>query len=230
MNAMWIFLILFALTGLVHVTAILSGKRTLRRISKAFIIPFLLAVYIAGAGTWPLFPIFALVFGWMGDLLLIRIDKKICFKLGLASFLLGHLFYIICFMWFLGFFGFGGAVKVNVMVMAFSIPLAIAGGIILLRLIKPTKEMFIPVIVYMIVIVTLTLWGLQVFIFNPGFAGALVFFGCLSFMLSDSILAYYTFRMQNRKSSALLMSFYMLAQAGIILGVIALSPGIFTLI
>jgi len=219
---MRICLIIFAIVGIVQISAILQGKRRLRRISKVFIIPPLLAAYLSGAETWLLFPIFALILGWMGDVLLIRIDKKICFKLGLASFLLGHLCYIITFIWFLSF---DGAVKLNLMVMALCIPVAIIGGVVLLRFIKPTKEMFIPVIIYMIFIEVMTLWGLQVFIFNPGFAGALIFSGCLCFVLSDSILAYYTFRMPNRRGSALLMTLYMLAQEGIILGIMRLMSG-----
>jgi len=224
---MLVFLVIFAIISVAHIIFILLEKTKPRYMSKLLIVPPLLAAYIAGAETPLLFPVFALTLGWLGDLLLIRIEKKICFKLGLASFLLGHLCYIFTFIWFLGFFGIEGTGRLNITILTICMPVAIIGGLLLLRLIKPSKEMFIPVIVYMIVIQTMTILGLQVLIFNPGFAGALVFLGCVCFMFSDSVLAYFTFRKINRYGTALLMSFYILAQAGIIMGVMSLTGALF---
>jgi hypothetical protein len=68
----------------------------------------------------------------------------------------------------------------------------------------------------------MTFWGLEVFIANPGFAGALVFFGCLSFMFSDTILSYKRFRKAKFLGPGSVMLFYILAQAGIILGILSL--------
>ena len=226
MNTMPVFLIIFFLVSVFHITATFMGKGTLRKMSKIFIVPPLLAAFIAGAAPLGggfqsmqfLFPVLALMLGWTGDVLFIRKDKKIYFKLGLVSFLLGHICYIITYISLLGFFT--AAPTINVTAMAISIPLAIITGVMLLRFIKPSKELLVPVIFYMIVIETMAVWGLQVFIFNPGIAGTLILLGCLCFILSDTILAYYTFRRINRMAAALLISFYILAQAGIILGVL----------
>jgi uncharacterized membrane protein YhhN len=220
MNTMNIFLFCFVLNAVLLIIFIAFGKETLRRISKVLIVPLLLAVYIAGAGSKSVLPVFALVLGWIGDVLLIRIDKKICLNLGLASFLLGHLCYIVCFIQILGFFG--AAYNINIpAVVIFAPPMAIL-GVIVFRLIKPLKELYIPVIVYMAVLELLTLFGSQVSLFNPGLAGLLILSGCICFMVSDTILAYYTFRKPKRSGSILLMGYYMLAQAEIILGVMAL--------
>jgi hypothetical protein len=64
-------------------------------------------------------------------------------------------------------------------------------------------------------------WGLEVFIAYPGFGGALVFLGCLCFMVSDTILSYKRFRKTKLLGPAV-MVFYILAQAGIILGILYL--------
>jgi uncharacterized membrane protein YhhN len=226
MSAMKIFLYCFFLNAVLHIVFIILDKETLRRISKILIVPLLLAVYIAGAGIKFVLPIFALVLGWIGDVLLLRIDKKNYLNLGLASFLLGHLCYIISFLQILGFFGFENAIgSINILAIVIFVPPAIVLGVVVFRLIKPLKELYIPVILYMTFLEILTLFGFQVSLFNPGFAGLLILSGCLCFMISDTILAYYTFRKLKRSGSVFLMGYYMLAQAEIILGIMMLKAG-----
>jgi len=218
---MHIFLAIFAIVSIAQIIFILLGKKRFRQMSKVLIIPPLLAAYIVGMEGQLFFPIPALIFGWIGDILLLRKDKAIYFKLGLTSFLLGHLCYIITFIQCLGFFGFSGG-SFNITVFAVSIPLAIIFGFISFHFIKPSREMKIPVIIYMAVLETVFLLALQVFIFNLSFAGALIFLGCLFFLISDLVLAYYAFRMIKRLGAAFIMTFYIIAQAGIILGLMSL--------
>ena len=224
---MYIFFIIFALVSVVHVTAIFLRKGKLRRISKIFIVPLLLAAYIAGQGSPLIFPVLALLFGWLGDALLLRINEKAYFRLGLASFLLGHVCYIIAFIECLGFFGPGGAGSFSVTTMAIFIPIAIIIGVTDFRFIKPPKEMFFPVVLYMIVILIMAFWGLEVFILNPGLAGFLIFAGALCFMVSDTILAYYTFRKLTIPGAVLIMVLYIMAQAGIIIGLLLFTRPLF---
>ena len=207
------FIAVFAIVCVAHIVFISLGKRTARRVSKVLLIPALLAAYIA-SGTQLFFPIPALVLGWIGDVILIRKDKKIFFLLGLIAFLLGHIFYIISFIECLE--------RLSIGTLIFSLPLAIVFGTIAFRIIKPPKGTILPVIIYMIVLETVALLGLQVFASGFNFAGALIFFGCLLFMVSDLILSYYAFRMVKRLGAVFVMVFYILAQAGIILGLIYL--------
>ena len=211
----------FIIVGIVNISAIALKRENLRRASKCLIIPPLLAAYIAGAGNLFLFPVPALILGWIGDVLLLNIQKKTYFILGLASFLLGHICYIITFVGILGFFDFNGTINIPAIAI-FTIPTIIL-GMVVFRLIKPTKEMHIPVIVYMIVLVAMSLLGFQVFLFNPGVAGLLILSGCFYFMVSDTILAYYTFRKPKLWGSFLLMFFYIVAQAEIVLGLMLLN-------
>ena len=223
MNAFWIFLSIFIIASIVNICAIFLGKEKIRWISKCLIIPPLLAAYIAGSENLSIFPIPALILGWIGDVLLIRIEKRIHFLTGLASFLAGHLFYIITFAGILGLFSYGGAAcNINIPAIAIFTPPAIVLGMIVFRLIKPTKAMYGPVIVYMAVLVTMNLFGFQVFLINPGIAGLLILSGCFNFMVSDTILAYYTFRKQKVYGAALVMIYYILAQAEIVLGLLLL--------
>ena len=214
-----VFLIIFALVSVVHVSAIFLRKGKLRRVSKIFIVPSLLAAYITGQGTTLLFPVLALLFGWLGDVLLLKIKENTFFQLGLVSFLLGHVCYIITFVECLGFFG--GAGRVNNTAIAFFVPIAIVVGVMVFRFIAPPKEMIFPVLLYMIAIEIMTFWGLEFFIINPGFAGILIFAGALCFMISDTTLAYYTFRKLTIPGAVSIMVLYIIAQAGIILGLLS---------
>ena len=224
---MKVFLILLALLSAVHIAAIALQKEWLRCISKILIMPSLFAAFMAGGSGFAgggLFALLALIFGWIGDILLIKKNKRMIFKLGIISFLLGHLCYIAVFLDCLGFFSAGGG-KINITALAVFIPPAIIGGIVLFRLIKPFREMIPLLIIYMIVIEAMSCLGLEVFLFNPGFAGAMIVSGCFLFMISDAVLAYYAFRKLKVLPAILIMALYVLAQAGIIMGFLGL-PGL----
>ena len=217
------FLIIFAVVSVVHIIFIYLRREKLRRITKVLVIPFLIAAYVAATGGRPFFPMLALILGWIGDILLIRIEKRVYFQLGLASFLLGHICYIIAFMDCLGFFGPGSAaIAVNIPAMVIFVPPTAVLAMVVFRLIKPTKEMFFPVIIYMIVLVVMNLLGFQVFLVHPGIAGLLILSGCFNFIVSDTILAYYTFRKLKLLAAVLIMVYYILAQAEIIIGLVSL--------
>jgi uncharacterized membrane protein YhhN len=217
---MSIFLAIYVAVSIVHIASIIRQKETLSRITKILIVPFLLAAYIAGSQIVLFFPVSALVLGWIGDILLVRIKNRDHFKLGLVSFLLGHLCYILSFIQLLGFFGIGGSF--SFIALAVYVPLAIIVGILIFRIIKPAKKMAVLVILYIVGIEAMTFWGLEVFIAYPGIAGALVFFGCLCFMFSDTILSYKRFRKAKFLGPGSVMFFYVLAQAGIVLGILLL--------
>ena len=220
---MHIIFIVFILVSVFHIIVIALQKEKLRQISKCLLMPLLLAAFIAGGGVKYPLVIPALILGWIGDVLLIQIQKKNFMMLGLSSFLTGHIFYIAALIGVLGIFGSGGAFRnINIPAILIFTPPAVVLGMVIYRLIKPTKEMAAPVIVYMAVLEILTLFGFQVFLHNPGIAGLLLLSGCICFMVSDTILAYYTFRKLKVSGSILLMSYYILAQAEIAIGLLLL--------
>ena len=118
-----------------------------------------------------------------------------------------------------------GSGKIDPSAIVLFLPPAIMLGVIVFRLVKPAKEMYVPVIVYMIVLESLTLFGFQVFLNNPGWGSLLLLSGCLCFMISDTILAYYTFRKLKVSGSVFIMVYYILAQAEIISGFLLLNKG-----
>ena len=102
------------------------------------------------------------------------------------------------------------------------IPPSVVLALVVFRLIKPTKEMYLPVFLYMTVLVAMNLFGFQVSLIYPGTAGLLILSGCFNFIVSDTILAYYTFRKLKLSGAVLIMVYYILAQAEIIWGILLL--------
>jgi uncharacterized membrane protein YhhN len=226
MNGGYIFLSVFAVVSIVHWGSIFLKKETLRRVTKALLLPPLIAAYITGAGIVRPLVIAALALGWAGDILLLKIGDKTFFRLGIIAFLFGHISYILTFVAIIKTF--------NLPALFVSAVIAIPLGVCSFRFLKPGREMNIPVFVYMAVILIMSISGLQLFLGQLDPAGAVIFAGSLCFMISDAILAYYTFRMETSRSASgggfqtptvipafLIMFFYILAQAGIAIGLMA---------
>jgi len=192
MELKYIFLTVFALVSLIYLITLSFKPALLQFILKGCLMPLVLAVYITTAGTqniyWPV--VFALVFAWIGDVLLVRITNILWFKLGLASFLIGHIFYCIAMYRYIAPF--------NITVLLMSAALACCFGVILFKIVKPSRQMKIPVIAYEIVILIMAIFALQFFlsqyIAGGSLFGILVFAGSILFVASDTLLALRTFR------------------------------------
>lgn len=209
-----VFFVIYAVIGVVHILTMILEKDLLRGITKTLIIPPLAAAYIAAKGFD--LPIAALVFGWLGDILLLNHGKKKYLILGLVSFLLGHLCYIAVFVRYIELF--------NVPAFLVSCGAAALFSVMAFRCVRPPANMVFPVIVYMAVIESMALAGLQLVIPGVGFAAGLIFGGCLCFIISDLTLGYYTFRPRPKYAGLAIMLLYILAQGGITLGLTLLSP------
>jgi len=181
--------------------------------------PALLVYYIIGVGVGNinfLIPA-AIIFSWGGDALLINKDKPIFFKLGLASFLISHIFYIIAF---LGM----AAGRLNYLALIISAVVAIPVIIFILKLVKAPKPMKIPVAAYAIVIMLMSMAALQLMLASGfNFAGILIFAASVVFIFSDSFMAYLLFNGKPKHYNVITMIPYIIAQAGIIMGVVFMS-------
>jgi uncharacterized membrane protein YhhN len=172
--------------------------------------PALLVFYLLG-GERVFYPVIAaLIFCWAGDILLIYKDKQIFFKLGLAAFLIGHVFYISAFLTLAG--------SVNNLALIISVAIAIPVTLSILKLLKAPKPMKIPVAVYAVVIMLMSISALQLMLARPGFSGPLVFAGSIVFLFSDTFMAYLLFNGKPKHFNFITMLPYIIAQGGIIMG------------
>jgi uncharacterized membrane protein YhhN len=246
------FAILYAANAATQLFAIVSGGKKLRMATKILILP-ILALYYFFACNAPLWLVFAACAGsWLGDILLLpqsgavqampaqtRIKRarlnEVFLKLGLISFLLSHIFYM------LGYAKYIPSVSSLPMLPLIATGLVMLGlVIILLRIVRPKKAFLLPMVVYAFVLASHVLMAMALVLSSietvatanatatttaeaNGYVAhaALILGGSLFFMLSDSLLAYSTnHKISNRMMMAILLA-YMIAQAGIIGGLSA---------
>jgi len=204
-----VFLIVLGVVSIVYLVTLFFKESVFQFILKSCLVPLILAVYIFGPNKILPTIVLALVFAWLGDVLLIKINNPIFFKFGLASFLIGHIFYIITML------AYSQPLN-HIIILIISILVAVCYGIITFITVKPSPEMKIPVIAYETIILIMVISALQLFLAQGGLFGALVFAGSLCFLASDTMLALVTFR--KKPLYVYVMITYIAAQLLIALG------------
>jgi uncharacterized membrane protein YhhN len=176
--------------------------------------PLLLAYFIAASGNVYLPVLCALIFAFIGDYFLLEPLKPLRFKLGLASFLIGHLCYIPAFISLTNTF--------HIPALIVSYVIAVVLGFFMIKTIKPEKNMIIPVIAYTCIILNMSIFALQLMLSNGlahhHFSSIMIFIGSVLFICSDTILAFVTFHTMPKRGNFLVMIFYITAQAFIVMG------------
>ncbi len=151
--------------------------------------------------------ILGLLFSLAGDIFLL--DKNRFFTWGLFSFLLAHIAYILAFFtipiyqyhpWLIGVF-------------------AIMGLIVLKYLSSTTGKMFLPVLLYIVIIVAMGWSATERALTLRSLGGFITAIGAYSFMVSDTVLSINKFRYSFKSSEALILSTYYFAQWCIVCGI-----------
>jgi len=210
MDIKTVFIILFAAASAAHLVAIFLENKVFQAITKALLMPLCLAIYIFGSNMILLPVILALVFAWAGDIFLLKISNVLRFRLGLASFLIGHICYIVAM--------YGFSRPFNNQVLIISAIVAVCLGVVLFKVVKPNNEMKIPVIAYETIIFVMAIFALQLFFAQGGFFGVFVLVGSICFVASDTILAIITFGKKPRYGDFPVMLTYIAAQFCITFG------------
>lgn len=161
----------------------------------------------------------AIIFSWLGDVsLMFQHSGEIYFMIGLGSFLIAHTGYILAYPQYIEKEtgnGLHGIQKFR-----FSFPIVLAGTGLITILYAHLGSLQIPVIVYAVVLVIMTLQAL----FRYGYTNAVsfwfVFIGALLFMISDSLIAVNKFLSPFELSGVAIMTTYILAQFLIVRGLL----------
>ncbi len=154
----------------------------------------------------------ALLFSLAGDVLLMFTDISASFFLsGLVAFLLAHIMYIMVFL--------DKKNSKKIALIFITVLLIYAIGIFYL-LKDGLGDMLIPVIVYMLVILTMILTSTMRKDNVSNKSYNLVFIGAIFFVISDSFLAINKFYQPVPLSKIIIMSTYSLAQYLIVLGLL----------
>ena len=189
---------------------IYTGNENYRFITKPFLVPVLIAFFILQtksiSHSAKKFVVLALVFSWLGDLLLMFETRSSNFFIfGLIAFLLAHLFYTYYFIksaeengvkmkWWLG------------------IPILAYYAVFMFILYPHLAGMLWPVRIYGLVISFMLLTALNFLNIKTKPAGNLITTGASLFVLSDSLLAINKFYISLDHAGIYIMLTYGLAQ------------------
>lgn len=212
----WIALFAIALTA--NIIGILLSDETVQLISKPLIVISLggyfinaTLISISRLKKWILL---ALIFSWIGDVLLMfQNEKKIFFLLGLSSFLLAHIFYIQFF----------NRIRLKEKLEVKWSLLLIAAfyyGVLIAILFPHLEDMKWPVCIYGIVISSMFMLAMHMPLIKNRKIGSFMMTGALLFVISDSVLAVNMFYRSFEMAGVIIMITYGLAQFFIVEGAV----------
>lgn len=184
---------------------------------KGLLMPFLIGFVVSNMRQMKCYLtiLVALLFSWIGDVLLLFADKELFFMLGLGSFLIAQISYFI---------GYTKAMDKNFepfIIRKYPLLIVVMAAIpmILLRILNPyLGEMLIPVILYSGALLIMTTGAVARYAKTTMSSFLFVTIGAFLFLLSDSLIALDRFMNNVPYSPILVMSTYILAQGLIVWG------------
>lgn len=204
-----------------YLLIIASNQEEIARVLKPLLLPILVvAVYFTESFSTKKILVTALTFSWIGDVILLFADSgEIYFILGLVAFLISHIFYIVLF-------------NKQTISKTISNKLSFTAGIGLIllyfilminTLIPKLGSLTIPVVIYAMVISSMLYFALKGSYQWNAIPYHSVLVGAFLFISSDSILAMNKFYEPIPNASFLIMITYLLAQYGIVKGIVHLN-------
>ncbi len=195
--------ILALISGALHIRAEYFGPQKHIYLFKPLTMVFIILMALSLdpiSDTYKIIILIGLLFSVGGDVFLMLPDDR--FIPGLISFLIAHIFYIIAF-----------AVEGDLpLVLWVAVPLLIFGGGMMAILLPTLGEMKIPVMVYMLVILTMGWMAIGRWTDTEQTGSSLAAVGAILFMASDAVLAYNRFRQPFRLSRLVILGTYFSAQ------------------
>jgi uncharacterized membrane protein YhhN len=212
----WIIVYLTVLA--IDLYAVYTVNETIRYITKPLLMPLLVVYFITNAKPFASalkkWIVLALLFSWLGDLILMfESANGNFFIFGLVAFLLAHIFYILFYENVIRVEN----VKKNYL---WFIPVLIYYGVLIYVLSPHLGDMKLPVRIYGIVISYMLIQALQAGSIKYTAAALLMIVGAVLFITSDSILALNKFYRPFEYADILIMITYGFAQLLITMGAV----------
>ena len=208
----WITGALFVADAVLHIIAIAKQKERMRRVTKVLLMPLLAVSFVLfwfahGTGVLPWLVPLALLMGCAGDTFLLDAHRPALFPLGLASFAVGHVLYMIQMLSILAAPAWWA--------IALIAAVYLAGTAVIIKTLLPhiPKNLLGAGIFYFLLLCALSVIALSGMLSGFSAGAAVLFAGTLMFLLSDSILAFEVFRGETKNSNIKIMVPYILAQA-----------------
>ena len=205
----------FIVTG-IHLYASLKKDKSLRAKTKPFILLTLLAFYCLSADPVVWTVILALIFSWIGDVLLIPPGVK-WFTIGGISFMVSHFFFILSYA---ALTDFG---KVSTAAMIVLPVLFLISSAIIFKYLRPhlPKALFYPMLLYLLINGGMNCFAWFRSMSTVGPAAVITAIGALLFYVSDTSLFFVRFNKESRlQTHFLVMLTYSIGEFLIVLGLI----------
>ncbi|MBR3226956.1 MAG: lysoplasmalogenase [Erysipelotrichaceae bacterium] len=210
----YVFLIIFFIATGIHLYASLRQDKPLRNKTKPFILLALLGYYCFSTDRIVLTVVLALLFSWLGDILLIQKGVK-WFTAGGIAFMISHFFFIISYARNIDFASIDRAVTV-ILPLVFLI-----SSTIVFHYLKPhlSKNLFYPMYLYLLINGAMNCFAWFRACSMPGTAGIITTAGALLFYISDSSLFFVRFKKNSiLKTHFLVMFTYAIGELLIVIG------------
>ncbi|MGE0587490.1 MAG: lysoplasmalogenase [Cyclobacteriaceae bacterium] len=213
-------LALFFVVSIGELIAVSADVIQLEWICKPLLLPILGFYYLKNISNeygWSRPVMAAILFSWLGDVaLILQIINENFFLVGLSCFLIAHVAYILAYRqhkWPEGDSALFGIQKFR-----FAFPIILAGTGLVTILYSHLGDLWVPVMIYSLVIVVMVLQAL----FRYGLTNSpsfwFVLIGALLFMASDSAIAIDKFLAPFELARVFVMSTYIAAQLLIVRG------------
>ena len=209
-------LFLYLVIVIVHLYCCFHHLEEVRKVTKCFLMPFLALTYYLGCPKEKLSKIIiiAIIFGCLGDVFLII---EGLFLLGVVSFLVGHLLYIITFLVETGIKNYRKNLFVFLLVCLVYVYLESE----VLKYFRPAiikAGLWGPLFVYAIILGGLNISSAIYAYCYANFYSVLTYIGSLIFAISDCILAKQVFLEKSKYQETFIMFTYILGQSLICFG------------
>ena len=212
----YFFLAVFILSTAIHLYASQKQNRKLRNQTKPFILLALLGFYAFAADNVLTFIILALLFSWLGDVLLMPHGIK-WFAAGGVAFMISHLFFILGYSRDIDF------ASVNAFVVIILALFFICTVCFIFSRLKPhlPKILFYPMFLYLLINGAMNCFAVFRFLSCPGASTITTCIGAILFFISDTALFFVRFKKDGRlKTHFLVMLTYSIGELLIIIGLL----------
>ncbi|HEY9116668.1 MAG TPA: lysoplasmalogenase [Roseivirga sp.] len=199
----------FLLLSIIHLASMFLAEEMLDMVTKPLLMPALMYYFVGSAVKSPLnnFVIVALIFSFLGDTLLMFAEANdLFFLIGLVSFLIAHITYIIINL------NAKEIVERGIKPQWQDIPFVVYGLFIFTWLKDGLGEMYIPTLIYTVIICLMVITARKRWKKADNKSFWLVMMGASFFVVSDSLLAINKFDGAFQLSDPAIMTTYLLAQ------------------
>ena len=212
----YVFLAVFIIATAIHLYASLKQDKKMRNMTKPFILLALLGFYVLAARVPSTFIILALIFSWLGDVLLMPKGVK-WFTAGGIAFMISHVFFILGYLKDVNF----AAIPVWLVILLAVFFVSVVTYIF--SKLKPhlPKALFYPMFLYLLINGAMNCFAIFRWVSVPSAATLTTAIGAALFFISDSSLFFVRFNKESRmKTHFLVMLTYSIGDLLIVLGLL----------